>query len=298
VTLTDDLRRRFEIGAHPLRPTGARRADRDGLRIEELVFATAGGETVRGVLAGPPGRTLPGPAILCIHAHGNRYDIGADELLAGRPALHSAPGPAFARAGFVTLMIDLPGFGSRQLPGEGARAKAALWQGGSLAGQMLGELASAIGWLGARREIDPARIGVYGLSMGATLGYWLAACEPRVAAVAQLCCYADFAALVATGAHDLHAIYLAVPGLLALASNGRIAGLVAPRPQFIGIGDGDPLTPPEAVDLALAETRAAYAALEAPGRLVLHREAGSGHRETAAMRGAVLGFFARYLAGS
>ena len=106
--------------------------------------------------------------------------------------------------------------------------------GRSLAGQMLGELASALDWLAAGPGTDPARIGVFGLSMGATLGYWLGAVEPRVAAVAHLCCFADFGPLVASGAHDLHGIYLTVPGLLAMASNGEIAGLIAPRPQFVG----------------------------------------------------------------
>ena len=43
-------------------------------------------------------------------------------------------------------------------------------------------------------------------------------------------------ALIEADAHDLHGLYLTVPGLLSLASNGRIAGLVSPRAQFIGIG--------------------------------------------------------------
>jgi dienelactone hydrolase len=90
------------------------------------------------------------------------------------------------------LAIDLPCFGGRAAAAEGAAAKAALWRGGSLAGQMLGELASALDWLAADPGVDARRIGVFGLSMGATLGYWLGAVEPRLAAVAHLCCFADF----------------------------------------------------------------------------------------------------------
>ena len=112
---------------------------------------------------------------------------------------------------------------------------------------MLGELSSAFDWLSARSDVDSARIGVFGLSMGATFGYWLGAAETRIAAVMQLCCFADFAELLRSGAHDLHGIYLTVPGLLDLAGNGEIAGLVAPRPQLICIGDLDPLTPPASV---------------------------------------------------
>src|SRR5690606_17900614 len=130
------------------------------------------------------------------------------------------------------------------------------------------------------------------------LGYWLAAIDDRLGCVVQLCCYADFGALIETGAHDLHGIYLTVPGLLDAASNGEIAGLIAPRPQFNGIGDLDPLTPPAAVDRALPATRAAYAAAGARDNLVLYREAAAGHRESPGMRRALLAFLARHLANS
>jgi dienelactone hydrolase len=252
---------------------------------------------VRGLLTRPSSPVRPLAAILYIHAHGNRYDIGADELLLGRPALQGPLGPVLARAGFVTLAIDLPCFGARAGVGESAAAKAALWHGRSLAGQMLGELHAALTWLAARADVDPARIGVFGISMGATLGYWLAAVDERLSAVAHLCCFADFEALIETGAHDLHGIYLSVPGLLKIAGNGTIAGLIAPRPQFIGLGDRDPLTPPQAVDRALAKTRAAYAETGAGARLVLHREPAAGHEETPAMRAAMQRFLTETLAG-
>ena len=108
--------------------------------------------------------------------------------------------------------------------------------------------------------------------------------------MAHLCCFADFAPLVASGAHDRHGIYLTVPGLLGVASNGEIAGLIAPRPQFVGLGDADPLTPPEAVAPALASLGAAYAAAGAEAALRVHLEPGVGHQETPAMRRAVMAF--------
>jgi len=269
--LTEKLRRLFEIGQHPLELDEITSRDAGGFMLEELQFLTAAGEHVRGLVTRPLRSEGPLPAILYIHAHGDRYDIGAGELLDGRPALQGPLGPVFAKMGFVTLAIDMPGFGSRAGKSESALAKARLWRGKSLAGQMLGELASALGWLVAREDVDARRIGVFGISMGATLGYWLAAVDARVTCLAQLCCYADFATLTETGAHDLHGIYLTVPGLLNLASNGEIAGLVAPRRQLICIGDLDPLTPPAAVDRALAQTRAAYAAAGAAAHLVVHR---------------------------
>jgi dienelactone hydrolase len=292
--MRDVLTRAFEIGDHRLTFVERQAEHRDGCIVEALTFATSTGEHFRALMTRPAGGG-PHPAILYIHAHGNKYDIGASELLDGRPALVSAPGLLLAKAGYVTLCIDLPAFGSRAATTESALAKARLWRRRSLAGQMLGELHSALDWLAAQPQVDAARIGAFGISMGATFAYWLAAVDARIACTVQLCCYADFDVLIESGAHDLHGIYLTVPGLLNIATNGEIAGLVAPRPQFIGIGDEDPLTPPAAVDKALAETRAAYAKSAAADALLVHREAGLGHRESQSMRDAWIGFVRRHL---
>lgn len=298
MALTEELRKLFEIGQLPLKPVRRSEHDADGFVVETLEFAAAKGEHVRGLLTRPLHAGNPLPAILYIHAHGNRYDIGGAELLDGRAALQSPLGPVFAQAGYVTLAIDLPCFGERATTPESAAAKARLWEGRSLAGQMLGELSSALDYLAARPDVDAGRIGVFGISMGATFGYWLAAVEPRIACVMHLCCFADFRALIATGTHDLHGIYLTIPGLLTVASNGEIAGLIAPRPQLICIGDRDDLTPPHAVDIAFAPTVAAYEEAGARERLVLHREAQTGHEETAAMRERMLEFAGKYLKGN
>ena len=297
MTLRDRLAEVFEIGKHPLRFIGSETEAAEGLVLETLRFETDAGEPVRGLLTRPPGAG-PHPAILYIHAHGGRYEIGASELTDGRTALQGPLGPVFADRGYVSLAIDLPCFGERATVTESAASKALLWRGRSLAGQMLGELSSALGWLAARPDVDPARMGAFGISMGATFGYWLAAVDLRIACVVHQCCYADFATLIEGGNHDLHGIYLTVPGLLDIASNGTIAGLVAPRPQLACIGDLDPLTPPEAVDRALVETRAIYAASAAPEAFELCREAAFGHQESPSMRDMTLGFLARTLGGT
>jgi hypothetical protein len=98
-----------------------------------------------------------------------------------------------------------------------------------------------------------------GLSMGATHAYWLAALDERVAAVAHLCAFADMAPLIASGAHDLHGIYMSVPGLLAKGDMGDVAALIAPRPQFIAWGGRDPLTPEAAISPALSRVTAPIA---------------------------------------
>jgi dienelactone hydrolase len=234
--------------------------------------------------------------VLYCHAHGNRYETGAAELTHGRPALHAPYGPALAELGIASLSIDLAPFGARQHQGsEGALAKAGLWQGRPMMGRMLAELAAAFAWLAARPEIDAGRIATLGLSMGGTHAYWLAALEPRVAACAHLCVFADIAPLIASGAHDLHGPYLSVPGLLAEGDMGDVAALVAPRPQYVAVGAADPLTPKPARDSGLARLRAGYA--DCPDRLELRIAPGTGHVETAQMRADTLAFLGRHLQG-
>jgi dienelactone hydrolase len=264
-----------------------------GYTIERLRLRI-GRDDVRGLLTRPKDRPGKHPAILYGHAHGARYDIGASELLNGRDALVEPMGPALARAGYVSLAIDMPTFGDRAMVSESAAAKALLWQGRSLFGQMLSEQAAALTYLAGRPDVDAGRIGAYGISMGCTLSYWLAAMDLRIAAVAHHCCFADLRTLIELGNHDLHGIYLTVPGLLVEADAGAIASLIAPRPQLICVGDMDPLTPPAAVDRALEELTPAYA--DHPGKLSVIRKPDIGHQETWRMREATLAFFDASLA--
>lgn len=286
------LRRLFVLEEPAIDLLAAETAEQDGYAVERLRFRLAGRGEVRGILTRPLAAEGPQPAILYAHAHGGRYDIGAGELLGGQSYLLSPPlGPVFARAGYVTLMLDMPTFGERSDHKEWSTSKALLWYGKSLIGQMLSDQAAALTYLSSRLDVDPGRIGAFGMSMGSTLSYWLAAVDERIAATAHLCCFADFATLIELGAHDGHGIYLTVPGLLSETSTGAIAGLVAPRPQLICVGAADPLTPPLAVDRAFAETESAYERAQAGEALTLLRVPETGHQETAEMREAVLAFF-------
>lgn len=264
----------------------------DGYVVEHLRLRLGDAE-VRGILTRPSGVAGRLPAILYGHSHGGGYDIGARELLDGRDYLLDPPGPALALAGYVTLCIDMPVFGERATVSEGAAAKALLWHGKSLFGQMLSDHSAALTYLAGRDDVDAGRIGAFGISMGCVLSYWLAAMDERIAAVAHLCCFADFRSMIETGAHDGHGIYLTVPGLLSEADGGSIAALIAPRPQLVCIGEADSLTPPDAVARAWAELSPAYA--DIPERLELISEAGVGHRETVRMRAGALAFFGRHL---
>ena len=97
MALREDLHRLFEIGRHPLRLVERSERDAGGFVVETLQFTTGENERVRGLVTRPQRIDGPLPAILYIHAHGNRYDIGAAELLDGRAALQSPLGSGLRR---------------------------------------------------------------------------------------------------------------------------------------------------------------------------------------------------------
>ncbi|MEO1678711.1 MAG: hypothetical protein AAFU80_11200 [Pseudomonadota bacterium] len=230
------------------------------------------------------------PALLYCHAHGNAYGIGKSEVLEGRPALLDPPlAKVIARAGWTVFCADMPGFGARQSDGiESALAKAALWRGRPLLGQMVDDQLMAID---ALTEIArPSRLATLGISMGGTLAYLIAALRDEISLLAHLCVFADIAPLIETGAHDLHGPYMTIPGLLPTHDMGDIAALVAPRRHLVATGGADPLTPDSAYDPAVGRLIEAYK--DHADRLTIVRDPNAGHQETLGMRKAVLSFLA------
>jgi dienelactone hydrolase len=259
--------------------------------LRRLTFRNQDGEPI-------PALYLPsqaGAAVLYCHAHGGRYDIGMAELTDGRPALQSAYLTTFVERGWGVLCLEMPCFGARSDMAEGATAKARLWHGRTLYGQMLGEQRAALDWLAGQPAVEPGRIAVMGISMGGTLAWWLAALGERFGATVSLCCFADLGRLIATSAHDRHGHYMTVPGLLRHTTTGQLCGLAAPTPLFHGVGFNDWSTPLDAFALAKAELQRAYAAAGAADALHFHEAVEPGHEETVAMRAAALTFLDRHI---
>ena len=188
----------------------------------EISFASPGGHRMAGWYA--PSRN--GAAIVLIHG------TGADRssLLFETSFL--------AEAGFGVLAFDLPG--------QGASEGRTRW------GVPEREaIVAAVGWLSERADVDPRRIGGFGLSMGAYVLAQSAVLDRRLRAVT----------LVSSPNDVVEQNWLAtkkwgwiaqVPCYLALRAYGQsldmppniIIGLIAPRSVFIIGGDLDTLVPP------------------------------------------------------
>lgn len=269
-------------------PSLAERSEFDGWYLDTLHFVGADGEIIPALFLHPDDQAEPVPAVLYCHAHGNVYGCGMDELMDGTPVLQGAYGPALMDRGFASLCLEMPTFGARQEPTEIARAKKHLWHGTTLFGQMLAELAAGVSFLANHTNVDKQRLAALGFSMGSTHAYWLSALCPRIQAAVALCSFADLACLARTPNHDMHGIYMTVPGFLKEHSTGRLAGLTAPRKLMIGVGLNDWSTPETCFHKARAELEAAYQ--EMPEALKFHVEPNMGHVETPTMRQASLSF--------
>jgi hypothetical protein len=224
----------------------------DGYTLERLLLDLNGVEPVPALLLVPDKRAARAPGLLYIHWHGGMYDLGKEQLLVGDDA-QPAYVPVCAGKGLVTLAIDSWCFGERKHDDNGSRGEAdtfkyMLWKGQVLWGMMMFDEFRALDYLATRPEVDPNRLGVLGMSMGATKAWWLAALDPRVRACMDVCCLTDFQELIKIHNLSGHGIYYYVPSLLKHFQSEQINELIVPRARLSVNGRLDDLTPPAGVE--------------------------------------------------
>lgn len=236
----------------PAAPRLLKTEKHDGYALERLVLDLNGEEEVPALLLIPEKRQIPAPGMLYIHWHGGMYDLGKEQLLTG-VQVQPPYAPVLAEKGIVTLAIDSWCFGDRKRVADGHTGeedafKLMLWKGQVLYGMMMFDEFRAMDYLASRPEVDPGRLGVFGMSMGATKAWWLTALDPRVSMCIDVCCLTDFEELIRTHGLKGHGIYYYVPRLLQHFQTAQINALIVPRPHLSVNGRLDPLTPPNGVD--------------------------------------------------
>jgi len=269
-----------------------------GYQLERLELDLNGLEPVPALLLVPHRRRRPAPGLLFIHWHGGMYDLGKEQLLKGTP-VQPAYAAACAEKGLVTLAIDSWCFGERKhepdgRTGEEDTFKLMLWRGRVLWGMMMFDELRALDYLASRPEVDPKRLGAFGMSMGSTKAWWLAALDARVRICIDLCCLTDYQELIRT--HNLkgHGIYYYVPSLLKHFETAQINELMVPRARLSLNGRKDPLTPPAGVERVRDDLAPLYEKFGSPEdcRIQLFDCA---HQELPEMRELVLAWMDRYL---
>jgi dienelactone hydrolase len=269
------------------RPIGARvvsTEERPGYVLEKLILDLNGLEPVPAYFVRPKEITGRFPAVLYNHAHGGNYALGKDELLVGRRALQQPPyADLLTSMGYCALCMDTWVFGERATRSESDVFKEMLWKGQVLWGMMVYDSLRGLDYLVSRPEVDASRLVTAGISMGSTMGWWVAALDERVKVCVDICCLTDFGALIQAGGLGGHGIYYYVPSLLKHFTTAQINALIAPRAHLSLAGDLDALTPPAGLDRIDRELRQAYTALGHPENWRLLRYQ-VGHEETPEMR--------------
>jgi pimeloyl-ACP methyl ester carboxylesterase len=135
----------------------------------------------------PRGRTVPLPAMLCLHqstAAGKDQPAGLSRLPIDPPSLAYAA--ELAERGYVTLAPDFPGFGEARSmppcpPGYASGTMKGIWNH-----------RLAVDLLAALPEVDPGRLGVIGHSLGGHNSVFAAALDERLRVVISSCGFTSF----------------------------------------------------------------------------------------------------------
>ena len=291
------------LGGWPARtPLNARitgTLEREGYRIEKLIFESLPGFSVTANLYVPTGRGAgPFPAVLGTAGHSNE----------GKAAdLYQRGWIGMARRGMIVLAYDPPGQGERSQywdaaagksrPGLGTRehtmaGQQCLLTGTNVARYEIWDGIRAVDYLLTRKDVDAARLAVAGNSGGGTQGAYLAALEPRLAAAAPSCYLTSWPAMWSkVGPQD------AEQNFHGFVSSGLDFGdfLIAfgPKPvkMMTAIRDFFPI---EGARATFAETAGVFARMGARDKLDLF-EYDDGHGWSKPRREATYRWFERWL---
>src|SRR6266536_2731784 len=236
----------------PLKSEITGRLEREGYRIEKIVYQSAPGLYVTGnfYLPKAPAKRLPTVLYLCGHSP---HRLGAKFQYQDR-------GIWFALHGFACLVLDTLEFGEVAGIHHGTH-DLNLWHWLSLgytpAGVEVWNAIRALDYLETRPEVDKSRIGLSGISGGGAMTWYTTAVDERIAAATPVCSTFTFgsqaAHWIASGQCDCiyyHNTYqLDFP---------VVGALIAPRPLLIISGQKDTIFPPDGYHEVFQRTKRVY----------------------------------------
>lgn len=279
----------FPAEACPLEPKVLGTLDRDGYRVEKVVFQTRAGlrMTANAYVPDGPGKH---PAILAVHGHWN--GAKQDPVVQARCI-------GAAKLGFFVLAVDAFGAGERGVGkalGEyhGAMTGATLLPVGlPLSGIQVYENMRAVDYLRTRPEVDGERIGITGASGGGNQSMYAGAWDERFKAVVPVCSVGNYRAYLGAAC----CICELVPDALRVADEWGVLGLTAPRGlMFVNATQDAPQFSVEAAKQTLEPLEQVYQLFGKPGH-VRHAIFESKHDYNQAMREAMYGWMTLHLKG-
>lgn len=253
---------------------------REGYTARRVAFNLTAYSRVEAYLL-LPDRPGPHPAVVLLHDHGGHFTIGKekmirpfavpDERLADADAWAAGGyggryvGDFLAARGYAVIAVDALFWGDRGRK-EGADGNRYADVAGNM--MMLGRSLSAfMQWedlyttefLASLPEIDPARIGCMGWSMGGYRAWMLAALTDRIAAGAAVCW------MNTTGVQfsweygrERGGFANMLPGLRRWLDYPHIASIACPKPMLFINGRRDRLFPATGVEEAFRQMHAVW----------------------------------------
>jgi dienelactone hydrolase len=263
--------------------------DRGGYVARKVVFNLTGDSRVLAFLLVPKAAG-PHPAVLLLHDHGAKFDIGKEKLIepwdeppekveSARKWVAQYYGGRFvgdelAKRGCVCLATDMLNWSDRGGGGfDNQQALAAnLFQlGSSWAGLIAHEDLRAAEFLATRPEVDPKRVGAMGLSVGGYRTWQTAALSERISAGVSVCWMATRKGLMVPGNNQTtgqSAFTMTHPGLATLLDFPDVASIACPKPMMFLCGNRDKLFPRECIEEAFGKMRRVWDSQKASDRLV------------------------------
>lgn len=284
-------------GKAPLAPEVLQKRVDGDVELEDLRFRAERDVWVPAIVAKPAGATKPLPAIICLPGtNGTRQHL-TDPQLKLSPFPRTGWARALAREGFLTISLDYRGSEARQqnIYTDAVREQLA---GRSFMGLLVYEVMRAVDYLQTRADVDRARIGVTGFSLGGAMSWYAAAADPRLRVVVPVCGGA--------GAYDAllryqrqtgyHSQYFYPAGFLQYfpGDQPELFAALAPRAVLIVGRDQDQGMPVEGLRRLEQEVSAAYKRRGAADRFAVHLTPGD-HNYSEEMFAQVKRWFTRFL---
>ncbi|HRI14806.1 MAG TPA: prolyl oligopeptidase family serine peptidase [Verrucomicrobiota bacterium] len=274
----------------PLNATVTGSLDRGDYVVELLHYQSRPGLYVTANLYRPamiePSRRLPGILYVCGHSSRPR---------SGNKTAYQSHGIWFARHGYVCLMVDTLQLGEIAGIHHGTYREGRwswLSRGYTPAGVECWNGIRGLDYLMSRPEVDPARLGVTGISGGGAATFWIAAADERVKVSVPVSGMADLRSYipnrVINGHCDCMFLYNAHQWPWT-----RIAELIAPRPLLFVNSDLDSIFPMDANERVINRLERLYSLFGA-GDLVDSLVSVGGHEYRRDIRQATYRFFNTY----
>lgn len=273
----------------PWNPAVIAEEDRGAYVARKVVFNVSGDSRILALMTVPKGRG-PFPAVLLLHDHGARFDIGKEKVIrpfAGDAArLASAQewsrtgyggrflGDELAQRGYVCLAIDALNWSDRGgggYDGQAAIASNLMHLGMSFAGVIAWDDLRSADFLAAQPEVDPHRIAAVGWSLGGFRSWQVAAMSDHISAAVAICWMSEVKALMSAGNNQTtssSAFTMLHPGLYTQLDYPDIASIACPKPMLFFNGRKDGLFPVDSVERAYARMHAIWNGQHAGDRLV------------------------------